>query len=185
MSRRAILVVALLTVLTMAGGVAGGIVLGRVDASRREAGRDAAPVTTQATLPQAVAEPSAPTATPPPATTPAPEAAAPPTTSATTATSAAPPTTVGPPRLVARVASRLAGGVVVRLDASQPLTQAVMRFGTGGTLDQSRPILGTVRHGTVTLPLADDQVVTIQVSGRTSRGVLVRSNVVTGQRLRA
>ena len=188
MSRRAILVVALLTVLTMAGGVAGGIVLGRVDASRREAGRDAAPVTTQATPPQAVAEPSAPTATLP-ATTPAPEAAAsttaPPTTSAATATSAAPPTTVGPPRLVARVATRLAGGVVVRLDASQPLTQAVMRFGTGGTLDQSRPILGTVRHGTVTLPLADDQVVTIQVSGRTSRGVLVRSNVVTGQRLRA
>jgi len=198
MSRRAILIVALLTVLTMAGGVAGGILLARVDAGRREAGQ-AAPATTQAASPTVptVPETSVPTTTLPattaaPETTTAPETAtaaagpaSPPAVAASANPAPPPPTPVGPPRLTARVATRLADGLVIRIDASQPLTQAVLHFGTGGKLDQIRRILGTVRHGTVTLPLSDDQIVTMQVSGRTSSGVLVRSNVFKGQRLRS
>jgi len=192
MSRRAILIVALLTVLTMAGGVAGGILLARVDAGRREAGR-AAPATTQAASPTVptVPETSVPTTTLP-ATTAAPQTTAataspapPPAVAASANPAPPPPTPVGPPRLTARVATRLADGLVIRLDASQPLTQAVLRFGTGGRLDRSLRILGTVRHGTITFPLSDDQIVTMQVSGRTSSGVVVRSNVFKGQRLRS
>jgi hypothetical protein len=195
MSRRAILVVALLTVLAMTGGVAGGILVGQTDVGRQEASRN----TTLATMQVApVPDPTVVETTVPPTSLPATTAAL--ATGATTARTAPPtpvvpgpapaptplasaPTTTGPPRLTARVAQRLADGIVIRLDASQPLTQAVLRFGVDGRLDQTRSILGTIRHGTITLPLPDDRIVTIQVSGRTASGVVVRSNIIKGQRL--
>jgi hypothetical protein len=178
MSKRAALLVALLTVVTMAGGVTGGVLLGRVDAGRRDARAVAAPPSTVAPATSAAS------ATSTPATTQLPGTTAVTGTIAPTTSAAAPPTTTGPPSLSARVARRLTDGLVVRLDASQPLTEAMLRFGTGGRLDQALPISGTVRHGTVRLPLASDEPVRVQVSGRTARGVLVRSNVVAGQRLR-
>jgi hypothetical protein len=177
MSRRAILVVALLTVLAMTGGVAGGILVGRVDVGRQEASRNTAPATTPAAtqVTQAPDPTVVETTVPPTPVVPGPAPAPTPVASA--------PTTTGPPRLTARVAQRLADGIVIRLDASQPLTQAVLRFGVDGRLDQTRGILGTIRHGTITLPLPDDRIVTIQVSGRTASGVVVRSNIIKGQRL--
>jgi hypothetical protein len=189
MSKRAALLVALLTVVTMAGGVTGGVLLGRVDAGRRDARAVAAPPSTVALATSAGSATSTAATTQLPGTTAATGTIAPttsvasPTTAAASATTAAPPTTTGPPSLSARVARRLTDGLVVRLDASQPLTEAVLRFGTGGRLDQALPISGTVRHGTVKLPLASDEPVRVQVNGRTARGVLVRSNVVAGQRL--
>ncbi len=192
MSRRAILLLAVISLAVMACGAAGGILLAQRDAGGgQRAGQGLAPATTGTspapTAPAATA-PAAPGTTAPPggtaATTPratVPTASRPAT--ATAATAAAPPATTGPPTLTARVATRLADGLVIRVDASQPLTEAVLHYGTGGKLDRSAPISGTVRHGTVTLPLADDQIVTLQVTGRTSRGTVVKSNVFTGQPL--
>jgi hypothetical protein len=99
----------------------------------------------------------------------------------TTASSPGAVSTTGPLVLTARIDARLPDGLLIRLDASQPLHRAVLRWGAGKTLAHTAPIQGTVAHGSVKLPLDGKALVTVQASGTTADGRTVTSNRVSGQ----
>jgi hypothetical protein len=183
MSRRSRLVIALLAVMAMMGGAAGGFYLGRLEEARkvavvRPAPANPAPGRVIQPIPPGAGDP----ATAPPGARAAPPAGRPPAP-ATTAARPGPTTTTPPPVLTARIAARLPDGLLIGLDASQPLRGAVLRWGFGTRLTHANQIQGTVTHGTVKLPLDGNAPVTVQASGRAADGRTVTSNLVSGRPL--
>jgi hypothetical protein len=117
------------------------------------------------------------TTAPPAAPTTVPQASA--TTAGSPGATTAP---TGAPVLTARIDARLPDGLLIRLDASQPLHDVVLRWGSGkNDLKHSTPIQGTVTHGSVKLPLNGKALVTVEASGTTADGQTVTSNRVSGQ----
>jgi hypothetical protein len=157
MSKRAIVILAVLAVLAMGAGVAGGIVF---------AHRGAKPVAADA--------PAGPAATVPTTTEPA---------AATSSTAGSSTSTTGGLSLRAGVAQRFEDGLLIRWDASAPVA-AVLTWGFGTPNGHQVPIPGTARQGTVKLALArTTQPVTFRVTGQTADGRTGASPTATGKRL--
>jgi hypothetical protein len=89
--------------------------------------------------------------------------------------------TTGPLVLTARIDARLPDGLLIRLDASEPLQRVVLRWGAPKKLAHTTPIQGTVTHGSVKLPLKGKGAVAVEASGRTADGRTVTSNQVIGK----
>jgi hypothetical protein len=158
MSRRALVALVVLAVLAMGGGVAGGLVIARAPA------------------PPPVAAAPAPTAAP--ATT----EPAKPATSSSTAPSASTSTTTGL-TVQARLVQRLEDGLVVRYDASQPLS-AVLAWGFGGPSGNQLQFPGPAARGTAKLPLAKTtRTISMRVIGRAADGREAVSGTLTARRL--
>ncbi|HEU4397016.1 MAG TPA: hypothetical protein VFU54_04140, partial [Actinomycetota bacterium] len=128
MSRRALVALVVLAVLATAGGVAGGLLLARTPEPAPAA---AAPATTSLPATTDTLEPE-------------------PTTSSSTASSS---TTTGRISVQARLVRRLEDGLVVRYDASQPVT-AVLAWGFGGPSGNEVRFPGPATQGSVKLTLA-------------------------------
>jgi hypothetical protein len=159
MSRRALVVLVVLTVLATGGGVAAGLMIARAPAPPAEA----ATATTAATLP-----------------TLAPEQ---PTTSSSTAPSSTTSTTLSELTVRARLVQRREDGLVVRYDASQPVS-AVLAWGFGGPSGNQVAFPGPSRQGTATLPLArTTRMVSMRVVGRAADGRQGVSGTLTARRL--
>jgi hypothetical protein len=103
------------------------------------------------------------------------------TTARTAASPGATTSTTGPLVLTARIDARLPDGLLIRLDASEPLRRVVLRWGPRKKPAHTTPIQGTVTHGSVKLPLKGKGEVTVEASGRTADGRTVTSNQVTGK----
>jgi hypothetical protein len=133
-------------------------------------GGQAAPPTSSglAFIPETTVVPAVPTTVPGAATT-------------TAGSPGATTSTTGPLVLTARIDARLPDGLLIRLDASEPLQRVVLRWGAPKQLAHTTPIQGTVTHGSVKLPLKGKGAVTVEASGRTADGRTVTSNQVTGQ----
>ena len=172
MSRRAFLVIAFLAVMTMSGGAGAGVLLGRAEDARQvvavrpttAAAPSPAPGGPPSTVPAAAGSPAArPGASPRGATAPAGERAV----------------------LTARVARRLPDGLLIWLDASEPLRDGLLHWSAGAGPRHADRIVGTITHGSVELPLGGNAPatgnapVTVQASGRTADGRLVTSNSVS------
>jgi hypothetical protein len=163
MSRRALVVLVVLAVLATAGGVAGGLLL----ASPPEPPPAAAATPT-------TAEPAT-TDTLEPATT-----SSSTTASSTTATTA---TTTAAVSVRARLVQRLEDGLVVRYDASQPVT-AVLAWGFGGPSGNEVPFPGPSTQGSVKLTLArTTSTISMRVIGRAADGREDVSETLTARRL--
>jgi hypothetical protein len=160
MSRRALVVLVVLAVLAMGGGVAAGLVIARAP-----------------TPPPAEAAP----ATTAPLPTLAPDE---PTTSSSTAPSSTTTSTTLPQLTVrARLVERREDGLVVRYDASQPVS-AVLAWGFGGPSGNQVAFPGPSRQGTATLPLArSTRAVSMRVIGRAADGRQGVSGTLTARRL--
>jgi hypothetical protein len=162
MSRRALFALVVLAVLAMGGGVAAGLLVTRVPAP-----------------PPAAAEP---TTTAAPATSQPTEE---PTTSGSTSSTASSSTSTSPPELTVRagLVQRLEDGLVVRYDASQPVS-AVLVWGFGGPSGNQLQFLGPSTQGTAKLPLArTTRTVSMRVIGRAADGRQGVSGTVTSRRL--
>jgi hypothetical protein len=158
MSRRALIALVVLAVLAMGGGVAGGLMIARAPAPPPAA---AAPATT-----------TAPTTTEP--TLPA--------TSSSTAPSSSTSTTTGL-TVQARLVQRLEDGLVVRYDASQPVT-AVLVWGFGGPGGNQLQFPGPAARGTAKLALAKTtRAISMRVVGRSADGREAASGTLTARRL--
>jgi hypothetical protein len=159
MSRRALITLVVLAVVATAGGVAGGLLLARPPGP---ATASAAPTTTAAA----------------PATTGTLE---PSTSSSTTAASSTSTTTGISVR--ARLALRLEDGLVVRYDASQPVT-AVLAWGFGGPSGNEVRFPGPAAQGSVKLTLAKTtRAISMRVIGRSADGREGVSGTLTARRL--
>lgn len=160
MSRRALITLVVLAVVAMAGGVAGGLLLARPE---EPAAASAAPITTAA-------------AAPPPTDTLAP------TTSSSTTTAPSTSTTTGI-SVRARLVQRLEDGLVVRYDASQPVS-AVLAWGFGGPSGNQVAFPGPAAQGSVKLALArTTTAVSMRVIGRAADGRQGVSGTLTARRL--
>jgi hypothetical protein len=158
MSRRALIALVVLALLAMGGGVAGGLMIARAPAPPPAA---AAPAT-----------PSAPTTTEPPG----------PATSSSTAAPSSTSTTTGL-TVQARLLQRLEDGLVVRYDASQPVT-AVLVWGFGGPTGNQLQLPGPAARGTAKLPLAKTtRTISMRVVGRSADGREAASGTLTARRL--
>jgi hypothetical protein len=158
MSRRALIALVVLAVLAMGGGVAGGLMIARAPAPPPAA---AAPATT-----------TAPTTTEP----------ALPATSSSTAPSSSTSTTTGL-TVQARLVQRLEDGLVVRYDASQPVT-AVLVWGVGGPGGNQLQFPGPAARGTAKLALAKTiRTISMRVVGRSADGREAASGTLTARRL--
>jgi hypothetical protein len=158
MSRRALIALVVLAVLAMGGGVAGGLMIARAPAPPPAA---AAPATT-----------TAPTTTEP----------ALPATSSSTAPSSSTSTTTGL-TVQARLVQRLEDGLVVRYDASQPVT-AVLVWGVGGPGGNQLQFPGPAARGTAKLALAKTiRTISMRVVGRSADGREAASGTLTVRRL--
>jgi hypothetical protein len=159
MSRRALIVLVVLAVLATAGGVAGGLLLARAPEPATAA---AAPTTTTAA----------------PATTDTLE----PVPSSSTTSSSTSTTTTGI-SVQARLVRRLEDGLVVRYDASQPVT-AVLAWGFGGPSGNEVPFPGPSAQGSVKLPLPKTiRTISMRVIGRSADGREGVSGTLTARRL--
>jgi hypothetical protein len=160
MSRRALVALVLLAVLAMGGGVAAGLVIARAPAPPPA---EAAPATTAAPLP-----------TPPPGE---------PTTSSSTAPSSTTSTALPELTVRARLVQRREDGLVVRYDASQPVS-AVLAWGFGGPSGNQVAFPGPSAQGTATVPLAKTtRAVSMRVIGRAADGRQGVSGTLTARRL--
>jgi len=158
MSRRALVALVVLAVLATAGGVAGGLLLART--------------------PEPVPAAAAPATTSLPATTDTLEPE--PTTSSSTASSS---TTTGRISVQARLVRRLEDGLVVRYDASQPVT-AVLAWGFGGPSGNEVQFPGPATQGSVRLTLAGTtRTISMRVIGRSADGREGVSGTLTARRL--
>lgn len=158
MSRRALIALVVLAVLAMGGGVAGGLMIARAPAPPPAA---AAPATT-----------TAPTTTEP----------ALPASSSSTAPSSSTSTTTGL-TVQARLVQRLEDGLVVRYDASQPVT-AVLVWGFGGPGGNQLQFPGPAARGTAKLALAKTtRAISMRVVGRSADGREAASGTLTARRL--
>jgi hypothetical protein len=164
MSRRALVVLVVLAVLATAGGVAGGLLLASPPAP-----------------PSAAA--AAPTTTAEPATTDAPAPTTPRSTSAPTTVASTGTTTTAALSVRARLVERLEDGLVVRYDASQPVT-AVLAWGFGGPSGNEVPFPGPATRGSVKLALAETTgTISMRVVGRAADGREGVSATLTARRL--
>jgi hypothetical protein len=158
MSRRVLVVLVVLGVLATGGGVAGGLLLAR--------GPGGDPVVAgPTTLPET---------TTPPTSEPA---------SSTSSTSSSSTSTTSGLTLQARVAERLEDGVVVRYDASEPVT-AVLSWGFGGPSGHQLQFPGPAAEGSLKLVLArSNRAVSMRVTGQSADGRAGTSDTLTARRL--
>ena len=160
MSRRLLVVLVVLGVLAMGGGVAGGLLL------TRDPGGDPA-VAGPTTIPETTAPPTS-------------EPAA--STSSTSTSSSTTSTTAGL-SLQARVAERLEDGIVVRYQASEPVS-AVLQWGLGAPSGNQLRFAGPAAEGSVKLPLTrSTQPVSMQVTGQSADGRTGTSGTLSARRL--
>jgi len=159
MSRRALITLVVLAVVATAGGVAGGLLLARPE---EPAAASAAPTTTAAA--------------PPPTDT------LEPTTSSSTTTASSTSTTTRI-SVRARLVQRLEDGLVVRYDASQPVS-AVLAWGFGEPSGNQVAFPGPAAQGSVKLDLAKTtRAVSMRVIGRAADGRQGVSGTLTARRL--
>jgi hypothetical protein len=159
MNRRVLAVLVTLGLLAAGGGVAGGLLLARGDQGPVAAGPTTLPETTL-----------------PPTSEPASTSSSSTSSSSTTSTTSA----IG---IQARVAQRLEDGVVVRYDASEPVT-AVLSWGFGGPSGHRLQFPGPAAQGTLKLVLArTDRTVSMRVTGQAADGRSGSSGTLTARRL--
>jgi hypothetical protein len=160
MSRRALITLVVLAVVATAGGVAGGLLLAR---PQEPAAASAAPTTTAAA--------------PPPTDT------LEPTTSGSTTTASSTSTTTTGISVRARLVQRLEDGLVVRYDASQPVS-AVLAWGFGGPSGNEVAFPGPASQGSVKLTLTKTTgAVSMRVVGRAADGRQGVSGTLVARRL--
>jgi hypothetical protein len=159
-SRRLLIVLVVLGVLATGGGVAAGLLVARGP------GGD-----------QAVAGPTTiPETTVPPTSVP------PSSTSSTSTSSSTTSTTTGV-SVQARVAQRLSDGVVVRYQASEPIS-AVLQWGFGGPTGNQLQFPGPAAEGSMKLVLATTtRTVSMRVTGQTPDGRTATSGSLHARRL--
>jgi hypothetical protein len=158
-SRRLLIVLVVLGVLATGGGVAGGLLVTRDPGDPVAAGPTTIPATTVA----ATSEP-------------------PSSTSSTTTSSSTTSTTTGV-SVQARVAQRLEDGVVVRYQASEPIS-AVLQWGFGGPSGHQLQFPGPAAEGSVKLVLArTTRTVSMRVTGQTPDGRTATSGTLSSRRL--
>ena len=159
MSRRLLVVLVVLGVLAAGGGVAGGLLLAR------DPGGDpavAGPTTIPETTVPATAEPASSTSS----------------TSSSSTTS----TTTGV-SVQARVAERLEDGVVVRYEASEPIS-AVLQWGFGAPSGHQLQFPGPAAEGSIKLALVKStQPVSMRVTGQSADGRTGTSGTLSARRL--
>jgi hypothetical protein len=162
MSRRALITLVVLAVVATAGGVAGGLLLAR---PQEPAAASAAPTTIAA-------------AAPPPTDT-----LEPTTSGSTTTTASSTSTTTTRVSVRARLLQRLEDGLVVRYDASQPVS-AVLAWGFGGASGNQVAFPGPASQGSVKLTLTNTtKAVSMRVIGRAADGRQGVSGTLTARRL--
>ena len=162
MSRRLLVVLVVLGVLATGGGVAGGLLLAR------DPGGDA-----EAAGPTTIPEPTV-TQTSEPASS---------TSSSTTSSSSSTTSTTTGLSVQARVAERLEDGVVVRYEASAPIS-AVLQWGFGGPSGNQLRFPGPASQGSVKLVLArTTRPVSMRVTGQAADGRTGTSGTLTARRL--
>jgi hypothetical protein len=159
MSRRALITLVVLAVVATAGGVAGGLLLARPE---EPAAASAAPTTTAAPPPTDTLEP---------------------TTSSSTTTAPSTSTTTTGISVRARLVQRLEDGLVVRYDASQPVT-AVLAWGFGGPGGNQVAFPGPAAQGSVKIAQPETtKAVSMRVIGRAADGRQGVSGTLTARRL--
>jgi hypothetical protein len=158
-SRRLLVVLVVLGVLAMGAGVAGGLLLARdPGGDPAEAGPTTIPETTV-----------------PPTSEPA-------SSTSSTSSSSSTSTTAGL-SVQARVAQRLEDGIVVRYQASEPVS-AVLQWGLGAPSGNQLRFAGPAAEGSVKLPLTrTTQPVSMQVTGQAADGRTGTSGTLSARRL--
>jgi hypothetical protein len=157
MRRRTLILLLSLGLLATAGGIAGGLLLAR--------GGGVEPATAATSLPEV--------------TTPETTAS---TTSTSTSTTAPTSTTAGL-TLQAQVVQRLEDGLMVRYQASQPVT-AVLTWGVGAPRGNQVAFAGPAAQGTVKLTLTKtNSPVALRVTGRAADGRAASSRTLSARRL--
>ena len=160
MSRRLLIVLVVLGVLATGGGVAGGLLLARDPGGGPAV---AGPTTIPETTVTATSEP-------------------PSSTSSTSTSSSTTSTTTGV-SVQARVAQRLEDGVVVRYEASEPIS-AVLQWGFGGPSGRQLEFPGPAAEGSIKLVLArTTRTVSMRVTGQTPDGRTATSGTLSSRRL--
>jgi hypothetical protein len=159
MSRRALIILVTLGLLATGGGVAGGLMLAR---DPGPAPAVAGPTTVPETTAPVTSEPAS--------------------SSSSTGSSSSTSSTTGL-TLQARVVQRLEDGVVVRYDASVPVT-AVLAWGFGGPSGHRLQFPGPAAQGTLKLALdKTTRVVSMKVTGQSADGRAGSSDTLTARRL--
>ena len=160
MSRRLLIVFVVLGVLAIGGGVAGGLLLAR------DPGGDAA-VAGPTTIPETTVTPTS----------------EPPSSTSSTSTSSSTTSTTTGVSVQARVVQRLEDGVVVRYQASEPIS-AVLQWGFGGPSGNQLQFPGPAAEGSVKLVLArTTRTVSMRVTGQTPDGRTATSGTLRARRL--
>jgi hypothetical protein len=160
MSRRLLVILLSLGVLATAGGVAAGLLLTR----------DPGPV----------AEAAGPTTIP---ETTAPVTSEPASSMSSSADSSSTTSTTSGLDLQAQVVERVEDGVLVRYDASEPVT-AVLNWGFGDPAQHRLRFPGPASEGTIKLVLPTTaRAVSMQVTGRSADGRVGSSDAMTARRL--
>jgi hypothetical protein len=158
MSRRLLVILLALGVLATTGGVAAALLLAHDPGPVAEA---AGPTTIPETTAPVTSEPAS---------------------SASSADSSTTSTTSGLD-LQAQVVERVEDGVLVRYDASEPVT-AVLNWGFGGPTQQQLRFPGPASEGTIKLFLPTTaRAVSMQVAGRSADGRAGSSDTMTARRL--
>jgi hypothetical protein len=159
-SRRLLVVLVALGVLATGGGVAGGLLLAREPGPSAE-------VAGPTTLPD---------------TTAAPETTEPASSTSTSGSSSTTSTTGGL-EVQAEVAERVEDGVVVRYQASEPIS-AVLNWGFGDPTQNQLKFPGPASQGTLKLVLPTTvRAVSMQVTGQAADGQAGSSETLTARRL--
>ncbi|HKQ00606.1 MAG TPA: hypothetical protein VJ735_09790 [Actinomycetes bacterium] len=159
MSRRLLVVLIVLGVLATVGGVVGGLLLAGDPGGEPAA---AGPTTIPETTVTSTSEPASSTSS----------------TSSSSTTS----TTSGL-RVQARVAQRLEDGVVVRYEASEPIS-AVLQWGFGGPSGHQLKFPGLASQGSIKLALArTTRPVSMRVTGQSADGRTGSSDILSARRL--
>jgi hypothetical protein len=159
-SRRLLIVLVVLGVLATGGGVAAGLLV-----ARGPGGEPAAAGPT--TIPQTTVTPTS----------------EPPSSTSSTSTSSSTTSTTTGVSVQARVAQRLEDGVVVRYEASEPVS-AVLQWGFGGPSGNQVQFPGPASEGSVKLTLArTTRTVSIRVTGQTPDGRTATSGALRTRRL--
>jgi hypothetical protein len=157
-SRRLLVVLVTLGVLATAGGVAGGLLLAREPAGEPAV---AGPTTIPETTAPATSGPG----------------------SSTSSTGSSSTSTTGGLSIQARVVQRLEDGVVVRYDASVPVS-AALEWGFGGPSGHRLQFPGPAAQGTIKLALArTTKAVSMRVSGQAADGRTGTSATLSARRL--
>jgi hypothetical protein len=159
-SRRLLVILVALGVLATGGGVASGLLLAREPARPAE-------VAGPTTIPEITAAPDT----------------SEPASSTSTTESSSTTSTTGGLEVQAEVVDRVEDGVVVRYDASEPVT-AVLNWGFGGPDQNQLKFPGPASQGTLKLVLpATARAVSMQVTGQSADGRAGASEVLTARRL--